>query len=155
MENMANHPIPTCPTPPIGPPPPAGSQTFVGPGEVNISQLTDAINSIHGMLISFQAQISANMNQKFSSLEDQVLELHDKFAKQDSMFREMTQGMATKSDVSKLESTLASMASQADAKFQDLDQELDQIRAIAQNYKLENLRLHNRLATIEEKSFWY
>lgn len=84
------------PPPPLPPDPTAKQSAFLGPEEVDASKLTEAINSIHGMFTPFQAQISANLEEKFSSLETQIVKLHDKFAKQDTSFQEMVKGMVSK-----------------------------------------------------------
>lgn len=139
-------------TPSSPPPSPPGMQpVFVRPGDANIASLTDAINSMHQMMFSMQSQLTMNIERKLSSLETQVVELHTKIDKQDVTFREMAQGMVSKSDMTRLESTLANVASQADTRFQEMDQELEQLRTIVKNSELERTRLHNRLSLVEEK----
>lgn len=131
--------------------PPSPIAPLLPPGNLNTSVLADAINKMHATMITNQTLLAEKMEGRFSSLEIQLSNLHEKYEKQEASFRSLTQGMAKQSDLERLEGSITNMASQADEKFFSIDQELESLRTLVTGLQTENMRLSHRLHFIEEK----
>lgn len=142
-------------TPPPFVPPALASGGLLPPldGEAkhDNSSLVAAINAMHGMIHTFQTEITAKLDDRFSSLKSQIDTLDQRFETQDQFIRELASGAATKADLAGVEATINSVASQVDSRFEIVYSELESVKASLEYYKVDNMRLKHRLYNLEEK----
>lgn len=122
----------TLPPPPPPPPPllPAGSITGTfAPldvvGTYDISSLVVAINSLHGMIHTSQT---------------------------DEIVTNFASGSISRSDLQGVESKINSVAAQVDSRFKEFNSELEAMKSSLEYFKVDNLRLKQRLNELEEKA---
>lgn len=102
-------------------------------------------------MISNHAHLTEKMENRFTLLDSRITTLHEKYEKQETSFRSLSHNMAKQTDLDRVEGTINNIASQADAKFFSVEQELESLRNAVSGLQMDNIRLQRRNHLLEEK----
>lgn len=130
-----------------------GNDSFVHlePTNCDMATLIQAINSMQNTMCDTHMQLATSIELKFDSLKDKLDYLHERFDRQDQSLQTVAARMIDRSELSKIESTLNTVAAQADEKFENIHQDLYEMRSAVEYLRTDNLRLKQRMAMLEEK----
>lgn len=139
------------PPPPSLPPPLPPLVLSLQTQDKNSLLIVDAINSLQTTMIESHMSLERKLDSRLSSVEDQLQMLNVKFCDQDKAIRDLRSDMVDTNSLKQVEDSLCKVASQADQKFADLDQEIGAMRIELNAYRTENMRLSHRVFEAEEK----
>lgn len=132
-------------------PPSGDSLVILEPNNCDIATLVQAINTMQNTIRDSHVQLSTTIETKFDSLKEKIDYLHDRFDRQDQSLQTMAAGMIDRSELLKIESTINTVAAQADQNFEDIHRDLFEMRSAVEFLRTDNLRLKQKVAALDEK----